>query len=197
MRGFAIKPQDDTHLINELFFPEAVDMWYNMPEPLKTVMFNRHKDVTHSSADIDMLEPIYDALYTDKVTGRNRLHMARYHDLKSTRSVDNEVFLTFQNLMTGEEVKMCADGAILATGYDRSTPLPLLDELSPWFMYDKSNYLIERNYAIKTNEKFYPRVYLPGYSEKTHGFTETLLSILPIRSVEILDDLRRTLPENV
>lgn len=192
-RGFGIKPQDDTHLVNELFFPEAVDMWYDMPEPLKSRTMERHKDVTHSAADIDLLEPIYDALYTDRVTGANRLHLKRFHDLQSSRFVENEIDLKFNEMTTGKSTYMRADGVILATGYDRSTPLPLLEDLKPWLHCDNYGYVIDRQYAIETDKRFEPRIYVPGYSERTHGFTETLLSILPVRSSEILNDARLNL----
>jgi lysine/ornithine N-monooxygenase len=33
MREFAFKPQDDTHFVNELFFPETTDMFFDMREP--------------------------------------------------------------------------------------------------------------------------------------------------------------------
>lgn len=195
-RGFGIKPQDDTHMVNELFFPEAVDMWYDMPEPLKSQMMERHKDVTHSAADIDLLEPIYDALYTDRVTQANRLHQRRFHELVSASVCDHEVHLTFDELTRGDRIDLSADGVILATGYDRSTPLPLLSELEPWLHQNDTGYVIDREYAIASDESFEPRIYVPGYSEQTHGFTETLLSILPVRSQEILHDAHTRLRPN-
>jgi L-ornithine N5-oxygenase len=83
-----------------------------------------------------------------------------------------------------------ADGVVLATGYVRDKRHPLLEELAPYLVSDGGRgYKVTRDYRVATRPNFTPEVFLQGFCEDTHGLSDTLLSILPVRSQEILDAL--------
>ena len=190
MREFAFKPQDDTHFVNELFFPETTDMFFDMREPNRRALLAKHKDVTHSAVDVDLLPLIYDAIYQDNVSGRHRLTIQRFFELESAEESEDSVSAIFRNHARECSVEIRCDALIMATGYDRNAPLDILDELRPFLASDRNGqFQVERNYNIKRLPGFRPKIYLEGYCEATHGFSEILLSLLPIRSLQIINDM--------
>ena len=48
---------------------------------------------------------------------------------------------------------------------------------------------VGRNYQIETAGSFNPRIFVQGYSEETHGLSDTLLSVLAVRVEEIAAQL--------
>jgi L-ornithine N5-oxygenase len=79
---------------------------------------------------------------------------------------------------------------VLCTGYEWRKEHPLLDALAPWFERDDlGGYAVKRDYAIAARGGFRPNVYLQGYCEDTHGISETVLSLLPVRAKEILTSI--------
>jgi L-ornithine N5-oxygenase len=190
VRGFGLKPQDDTHFVNEIFFPEVVGLLYDMPAAARRQVLSKHRDVTHSAVDIDLLPLLYQAMYDDKALGRNRLEMRRFLEIQGVREEEDRAVAEFRNVTTGERVEIAADLVLLATGYRRPMPLPLLAGVAPHLHMEGPNeYRFKRSYCVETDPEFEPRIYLQGFCEATHGFSEVLLSLLPIRSQEILVDL--------
>jgi len=191
LRGFGFKPQDDTHFVNELFLPDTTDLFFELDERTRKELLSRHKDVTHSAVDIDLLPLLYDALYNDKVTGQNRIHIHRLHLLREASETAGEVRVCVHDIRQRSERTVAADALILATGYDLGHPTDLLSELEPYLEFGSPKmYRVERSYAIVNKPMFIPKIYLQGYCEPTHGFSEVLLSLLPVRSVAILKDLQ-------
>jgi L-ornithine N5-oxygenase len=79
---------------------------------------------------------------------------------------------------------------ILATGYNHRNQHHILDELSPYLIKTPSgDYSLNRNYSIESDQNFLPKIFLQGICETTHGFSDTLLSILPIRAYQVVDEL--------
>jgi L-ornithine N5-oxygenase len=69
-------------------------------------------------------------------------------------------------------------------------PEPLLEGIAPYLRTDADGrYVFARDYHIERREDFLPKVYMQGYCEHTHGLSEILLSLMPIRAEEILRDL--------
>jgi len=85
-----------------------------------------------------------------------------------------------------------ADAVVLATGYRRERRHPLLAPLDPWLApEEQGGYRVARDYRVAARPGFAPGVYLQGFCEDTHGLSDTLLSVLPLRSQEILASLVR------
>uniref|UniRef100_UPI003BABBB2B lysine N(6)-hydroxylase/L-ornithine N(5)-oxygenase family protein n=1 Tax=Stappia sp. TaxID=1870903 RepID=UPI003BABBB2B len=189
-RGFAFKPQDDTHFVNEIFFPEAVDMFYRASPEMRETLLRHHADVTHSAVDFDLLPVLYDALYQDRATGRNRLSVQRFTEALAARESDGQAIVTLRDMLSGETREHACDVVIFATGYRYPMPEPLLEGIAPYLRTDaEGRYVFARDYHIERREDFLPKVYMQGYCEHTHGLSEILLSLMPIRAEEILRDL--------
>lgn len=189
-RGFGFKPQDDTHFVNEIFFPEAVDMFYEATDEMRRRLLDRHADVTHAAVDFDLLPVLYDAIYQDRASGRNRLKILRFAEVLEAREDGGRVHVALRDLLGGETRHEDYDAVIFATGYHYPMPEPLLARLEPYLERDaQGRYAFARDYYIERREGFSPKIYMQGYCEHTHGLSEILLSLMPIRAEEILKDM--------
>ncbi|MET0613290.1 MAG: ornithine monooxygenase, partial [Pseudomonas caspiana] len=48
---------------------------------------------------------------------------------------------------------------------------------------------VDRDYRIKTDSRCKASIYMQGFCEASHGLSDTLLSVLPIRADEIAESL--------
>jgi L-ornithine N5-oxygenase len=77
------------------------------------------------------------------------------------------------------------DGVVLATGYRRDGHQRLLEGVSQYLAVGE----VERRYRLPTEAGFAPNIYLQGCCEASHGLSDTLLSVLSVRSQEVVDAL--------
>jgi L-ornithine N5-monooxygenase len=190
IRRFAYKPVDDSDFTNEIFFPGMVDFLYGLPEEKRRMVLDHCKDVNYAVVDMALIRKIYKALYQEKVVGRNRARIRAYMHLESLLETGGAVIARFRDLLHEQEVTLEADGMAICTGYTWRKEHPLLDDLAPYFERDgNGGYKIERSYRVAAGASFTPGVFLQGFSEETHGASETVLSLLPIRAGDITASL--------
>lgn len=187
VRGFGYKPADESHFVNEVFLPEMVDFFYDLPAERQAEVIDSFRDVNYSVVDHPLIEKIYRALYEERVAGRDRARLVPYQDLVAVEEAGGVVRVRFRDLARDRERTVECDGLVLCTGYRWDREHPLLDELSPWLASDgDGRYRVLRDYRLEGREGFAPGVYLQGYCESTHGISETVLSLLPVRARDIL-----------
>ena len=100
------------------------------------------------------------------------------------------VIARFKDLLHDREVMMEADGLIVCTGYTWRKQHPLLQDLAPYLARDaKGSYQVGRNYRLGADPALAAGVFLQGFAEETHGASETVLSLLPVRAGDIVRNL--------
>jgi len=187
-KSFAMRPEDDSHFINELFFPSGIELFEQLSQHWRDKVIRDYWHVTHNGVTIDMLPKLYEAVYYDLVSGAGRFSFNRFSELVGAREMDKGVVAEVKNLTTGKITDVRSDLLILATGYQRPCPHPLLQNLQQYFQTteDGQSYHLDRNYQIvTTRQKLGFNVFMQGYGERTHGFSEALLSLVPIRAERI------------
>jgi len=190
LRPFAYKPADDSSFVNEIFFPQMVDFLFDLPEAKRRDLYEDYADTNYSVVDLDLIQAIYKSLYEQKVAGADRFRILPFLHLAGITEENGEVTARFRNNLRDTEVSLTCDAVILATGYERSQHRDLLRDLDDYLLADAAGeYLVSREYRVHGKPGFAPAVYLQGYCEPTHGLSDTLLSILPIRSAEIVESL--------
>lgn len=190
VRRFAYKPVDDSDFTNEIFFPQMVDFLYGLPEEKRRMVLDDCRDVNYAVVDLPLIRRIYKCMYQEKVLGRDRLRVRNFMKLEELLETGDAVIARFRDLLRDETVTLEADGLIVCTGYTWRRQHPLLEGLAPWFGRDGAGgYRIGRDYRVATDPSFAAGVYLQGFSEQTHGASETVLSLLPIRAGDILKSL--------
>jgi L-ornithine N5-monooxygenase len=190
IRRFAYKPVDDSDFTNEIFFPKMVDFLYELPEAKRRMVLDQCRDVNYAVVDLALIRRIYKCLYQEKVLGRDRVRIRTFMEMEELMETGDAVIARFRDLLREETVTLEADGLIVCTGYTWRKEHPLLAGLAPWFGRDgNGGYRIARDYRVTTDPSFAAGVYLQGFSEATHGASETVLSLLPIRAGDILKSL--------
>ncbi len=190
VRRFSYKPVDESDFTNRIFFPEWVDYYYDLPGERRRTLFESLRDVNYSAIDHPLIRRIYEKLYRQKVLGRERCRFVPFLELQRVEEDEERVRMSFRDVMQDGEVVLEADALVLCTGYVWRKEHPLLDSLAPWLERDDlGGYRVRRDYGIATRQGFKPNVYLQGYCEDTHGISETVLSLLPVRAKEILSSI--------
>lgn len=190
IRRFAYKPLDDSHFVNELFFPQMIDTFYDAPPEKRRMILEGHPDINTSAVDLDLINQIYTALYDERAAGRDRARILPFSELVGLEPGPGGVVSLLGDSLHDRTTRLEADAVILATGYDRPRGHPLLGELAPYLVENgNGGYTVGRDYRIASLPELSPNVFLQGFCEETHGVTDPLLSLLPVRSQEIVRSL--------
>jgi L-ornithine N5-monooxygenase len=185
IRGFALRPSDATPFVNEIFDPAATDLIYQQPDKIRESIFAELRNTNYAVVDGDLIHTLYGILYQQKVEGSERFRMLPMRKIEAAAIRGDAVGLTIRDQAAGTVVDQRYDAVVLATGYERNNGTQLLNALSPFI----AETALDRNYRLKTRPEFRPSIHMQGYSEATHGLSDTLLSVLPIRAEEIANSL--------
>lgn len=178
LRGRALMPSDDTPFVNEIFDPDQTASFHDRPVTERQRILSSLAATNYSVVDGDLIDQLYEMLYEQEVRGENRLGFNAETSVTGIRRKDGGVLLELGGAR-GEWAQEY-DLVILATGYRRNLEDTVLKELLPWRVGQP-----DREYRLPMAEHFEPPVFVQGYSETTHGLSDTLLSVLPLRSDEI------------
>ncbi|MFC6632692.1 lysine N(6)-hydroxylase/L-ornithine N(5)-oxygenase family protein [Microbulbifer taiwanensis] len=181
MRGRAMHPSDDSPSVNEIFNSEFTDYIYSRTPEERASLLDEFRHTNYAAPDIDQIDQIFDILYTQKVTGNARHRLLTHTETRAVLANDDGIQLQLLNRDTGEVQSASYDAVILATGYTRNQHRDLLAPLAPYL----ADFTVDRHYRLQSTSEFKPAVFVQGASETSHGISDTLLSILAVRSREI------------
>jgi L-ornithine N5-oxygenase len=181
LRSSALKPADDSPFVNEVFSPEFTDLIYQQNTAERERLINEYQSTNYSVVDIDLIERIYGIFYRQKVSGVPRHAFRSLTTVERATGAESGVELALRNNANGEINGHQYDVVILATGYERQLHRHLLEPLAEYL----GDYEVNRDYRLKTDERCKAGIYMQGFCQASHGLSDTLLSILPIRSEEI------------
>lgn len=184
-RSFSLKPADSSPFVNEVFAPAATDLVFKQSSAEREQWLREYRHTNYAAVDMPMIEQIYRILYKQKVSGVIRHSFRSSSVIDGVNTTNKCVELSINNLATGARERHEYDVVILATGYQRQKHRELLAPLGEFM----NGCEVDRNYQVKTRENFHVPIFLQGYCESTHGLSDTLLSVLAIRSDEISSSL--------
>lgn len=184
-RGDALKPSDDSPFVNEIFNPQFTDRVYHQPKQWRADMLTRYRNTNYSVVDGDLIEAIYQLLYMQQVEGHAPHQLLTNRTVAEAEAGADGIRLTLRDHGHDTVEHHGFDAVVLATGYRRDDHKRLLGALAPWV----EHFEVERDYRLRTRGDFAPRVYLQGCCEDSHGLSDTLLSVLAVRSEEIVQSI--------
>jgi len=185
LRGSALKPADDSPFVNEVFSPEFTDLVFQQASSERERLVNEYHNTNYSVVDIDLIERIYGIFYRQKVSGIARHAFRTLTTVEKATATEHGVQLALRNNATGELNVRHYDAVVLATGYERQMHRKLLAPLEAWL----GDFEVDRNYRLLTDERCKAGIYMQGFCQASHGLSDTLLSVLPIRADEIATSL--------
>ncbi|MFD1692317.1 hypothetical protein ACFSHR_14765 [Azotobacter chroococcum] len=87
--------------------------------------------------------------------------------------------LSLRDTQSGGEELCEFDLLVLATGYRRDAHWSLLEGVERHLQKEAE---LERSYRLPTRAGFQPNIFLQGCCEDSHGLSDTLLSVVAVRS---------------
>ncbi|HAA38980.1 MAG TPA: ornithine monooxygenase, partial [Pseudomonas sp.] len=185
LRGSALKPADDSPFVNEVFSPAFTDLVFQQVGAERERLVAEYQNTNYSVVDLDLIERIYGIFYRQKVSGIARQAFRTMTVVEKATPGPLGIELALRNNASGETSVNHYDAVILATGYERETHRALLAPLEEYL----GDFEVARDYRIVTDERCKAGVYIQGFSQASHGLSDTLLSVLPIRADEIAASL--------
>ncbi|WP_341523113.1 SidA/IucD/PvdA family monooxygenase [Pseudomonas sp. G.S.17] len=185
LRGSALKPADDSPFVNEVFSPEFTDLMFSQGGAQREQMIREYHSTNYSVVDIDLIERIYGVFYRQKVSGIARHAFHSLTTVETATATAQGIEMVMRNLASNKSTTQVYDAVVLATGYERQLHRHLLAPLAEYM----GDFEVSRDYRIKTDARCQASVYMQGFCEASHGLSDTLLSVLPIRADEIAASL--------
>jgi L-ornithine N5-oxygenase len=184
-RNHALKPADSSHFVNEVFNPAFTDYVFNQGDMQRDAFIREFRNTNYAVVDAELIEKLYTIVYQQKVKGPPRLAVSARCEVMEAEAEPDAITLTVRDGFAGTVGRRRYDAVVLATGYDRDGGRRLLAALAPWI----ESFAVDRDYRLRTQSGFEPQIHMQGQSEMSHGLSDTLLSVLAIRSREIAEAL--------
>jgi L-ornithine N5-oxygenase len=185
LRSMALKPADSSPFVNEVFAPEFTDTVYKQQQVERDRLLKEYYHTNYSVVDEAMINQIYSMFYKQKVSGDQRHNFRCSTEIEHVTTTGQGIELALRNTETGDKELEGYDAVILATGYERNQHIELLAPLADYI----DDYSVDRDYRLQTDTRCQASIYLQGCNESSHGLSDTLLSVLALRSDEIAASL--------
>ncbi|KRR11255.1 ornithine monooxygenase [Bradyrhizobium jicamae] len=188
-RGHALKPSDSSPFVNEIFNPDYTDFIYAQSSERRDAIVRNFRNTNYAVVDSDLLDQLYRLLYQQRVGGETRVALHPRSEITGVDARPEGIEISLADKFGGRNRRSTYDAVVLATGYDRETPHAFLEPIRRYIR----DAVLDRNYRLVTSPAFRPQIHLQGYSEASHGLSDTLLSVLAARSQEIAESLLSTI----
>lgn len=186
MRSIGLNCYESSKFTNELFYSSFVDDFFGArPDAREQLLREMHR-TNYSGLAPDTLDVLYRQMYLDKLTGADNLQMTTMVDVTAARMDLDDVVLTLTDRRTGLPSELRCDVVLLGTGFERTMPA-VVRNLAAALRVDEIT--VGRHYRLDLPPSVRARCYLQGVNEATHGIADSLLSVLAVRSAEIVGDL--------
>lgn len=181
-------PLEYTKLTLEMTSPEYVDYFYQLPAAKRDHIINHQKHL-YKGINGDLINSIYDLLYTKKLVYPDLAVNLRTHSCLEDLSFDTESTsfdLTFYQQQQEKHYQHSTSGLILATGYHYQMP-QFLQNIAPRIRWDaKKRFDVHRNYTIDHQAS---EIFVQNAELHTHGFVTPDLGMATYRNAHIIKEL--------
>lgn len=195
--GYALRPTDNSPFANEQFTSAEMDRFHRLGDRDRAALVAELRSANYSVVREDLINRLYELTYLDAVRGRRRLITHSFARLDSVRAdaLRDRLVATLSDRLGGPETTLDCDAVILATGYDRGIDPEIFADVLGHVTRDASGAPeVTRAHRVRTDPRLSAGLYLQGAAESAFGLGETLLSHIPFRCKEILDDIRTRRP---
>lgn len=188
--GYSLRPADSSVFLNEVYGSSEVDAFHASDDARRRAILRDVRNANYGVVDPDLLEEIYRTAYASEVRGRTRLQIRPFTRLTAAREDGEQVRLTLVDRVSGQAANMTCDVLVLATGFKRRLDPEVFGPVLRLLEHrEDGGVAVSRHYRAVAREALSCGVYLQGFNEASHGPGDTLLSLLPFRSAEIVEDI--------
>lgn len=187
---FGVGPSDQGPLVNGIFDPATVDLWYGAPEDVRTRLDRTHRNANNGVASMSVISAFHDRQYHDAWLGRERLILHRASRVVAVEDCAAGARLRVRAELEGVETELAVDAVVCGTGYRPLDTAVLLGADAAVLRRDsEGRAVLGRDHVAELTEPGDARLVLVGQGEHRHGLTSTLLSTVAVRAGEIADVL--------
>ncbi|EAT90349.1 L-ornithine N(5)-monooxygenase [Parastagonospora nodorum] len=211
IKGGALRPSDDSPFVNEIFNPSRIATTFAQPPTLRAATLTLDKGTNYGVVRLPLLEHIYETLYLQRIShGNTSAAEANWpHAILPYRCVTSiadtpaggvrleildrsPLYLSETAGATEKTEMMDFDAVFVATGYQRDLHETLLKDarhLMPGGDLKDARWSVSREYKVLFEDRKVSDdagVWLQGCNERTHGLSDTLLSVLATRGGEVV-----------
>jgi L-ornithine N5-oxygenase len=186
VRSIGLQNYQTSKFVNEAFFPSYVDEFYDTPEEVRAQILDEMRFANYAGLAPPFLDELYTMLYQQKMLGPQRSSVRSMTEVVAARADGDEIVLDLRDRKTGKVDPVRCDLVVLGTGYDQRMPAMARDLADRLGLDDIA---VSRQYRVDIGDAAWGALYLQGVNEKTHGMSDSLISVLAHRSQDIVNDL--------
>lgn len=193
-----------------MFNPERVDDVFAQDPRIRAEALRLDKATNYGVVRIELLEQIYNEMYSYQIQHRSEgewpHRLLNYREVTGMRDVQLNGSPAVELQIQNNSGKYCAskdittetltvDLVVVASGYVRNAHEEMLcglRDLMPGGYSEGKSWTVQRDYAVDFEAGAVEPdagVWLQGCNEKTHGLSDTLLSILAVRGGEMVENI--------
>ncbi|KAF4223654.1 hypothetical protein CNMCM8980_000459 [Aspergillus fumigatiaffinis] len=205
MRDSAMRPSDDSPFVNEIFNPERVDKFYSQSAAERQRSLAADKATNYSVVRLELIEEIYNDMYLQRV--KNPDETQWQHRILPERKITRIEHHGPQSRMrihlksskpesegAANDVKetLEVDALMVATGYYRNAHERLLSKIQHLRPTGQDQWNPLRDYRVEMDPSKVSSqagIWLQGCNERTHGLSDSLLSVLAVRGGEMVQSI--------
>jgi L-ornithine N5-oxygenase len=188
--GYALRPTDNSAFVNEQYFSASSERFFRQPPARRAKQLADLRNSNYGAVEETLLDGIYRLAYLDEVAGRTRLFTHPYSRLISAESEGAGTVVTIEDRFDQATRTLHCDVAVLATGYERQLDKAVFEDVLPYAELDGAgNLALTENHRVRVSPDVEAGLYVQGLGEGSFGLGDTLLSLLPFRSQQIVEDI--------
>lgn len=181
---------DDSHFADEVFTPDYLRLFFQLPEGRKSGIVESQK-LKSDGISPSTLREIYHLLYQRRhlSSGGQSLALLPGREVLALQESGEGFNLTTHNQMIGEGEALQADIVILCTGYRTHLP-EILQPLTGRMDFDSAQRpRLDQNFKVLWDGPSDRRIYMQNTARHSHGIADPQLSLMAWRSAAIINDL--------
>jgi len=192
-RRFLFRSLEANSFINRLFTDTGHLTFYETDPAKRREIVLELKHANYSAVNAGLVDEIYRHCYELSVVGdASPLTLLSYCDVEDIDSANDTVVVQWTDLISNQSVGGDFDFVICATGYDYRKILSLLSPLST-FAEGGVQFERNRDYSLKLNNRFRPKVFVHSLGDGTFGVAEGNMTNHAVRAQEIASSIVRNL----
>jgi len=185
--GYSLRATDNNPFANEQYFEANADDFYSRGEENRRTCAASLRNTNYGVVEEAFLDDLYRLTYADEVRGRTRLLVHSGSRVTQAGADGAGIRIEVGSRFGGESRVLRADGLVLATGYRRQLDPKMYRDVLPYLETDgDSRPVVSREHRVRATAELTCGLYVQGFAEATHGLGDTLLSLLPFRSKQII-----------
>lgn len=178
-----------------------MDKFYNMPTDERHKRIATEKATNYSVVRLELIEEIYNTMYLQRVRNPDQTQwqhrilperrVARIEHHNPAQRMRMHVKSIKDESADDKEV-LEVDAVMVATGYQRDAHEQLLEQVRSLRPAGQAVWTPGRDYRVNLDANKVSSdagIWLQGCNEKTHGLSDSLLSILAVRGGEIVSSV--------